>query len=112
MKTKILTLTILIAFFATPTLKAQDTRPAPRCEFASAYLNGSWYIFGGLVDTTQSISTKSEDVPQKDLHEWAECNEGWCEVADVNPPPPRNNHKMVTINGKRYLIGGEVTDFD
>ena len=112
MKTIILPLTILIALLATTTLTAQDTLPAPRCEFASSYLDSSWYIFGGLVDTTQNKSTETMGVPKNDLHEWAEGNDGWLELADINPPPPRNNHKMVAINGKLYTFGGESTDPD
>ena len=103
---------ILIALLTTTTLTAQDTLPAPRCEFASAYLDGSWYIFGGLVDTTQSKSTKTEDIPDNDIWEWTEGNDGWLEVAPDNPPPVRNNHKMVEINGKIYTFGGEGTDPD
>jgi len=103
---------IVIALFATTNLTAQDTLPAPRCEFASAYLNGSWYIFGGLVDTTQSKFSKTLEDPKNDMWEYAEGNDGWKEVADDNPPPPRNNHKMVAINGKLYTFGGEGTDPD
>lgn len=108
---KILTI-IVIAFLATPTLTAQDTLPAPRCEFASAYLDGSWYIFGGLVDSAQSKYIKTDDIPDNDMWEFTEGNDGWLEVADYNPPPVRNNHKMVEINGKLYTFGGEGTDPD
>jgi N-acetylneuraminic acid mutarotase len=105
-------LAILIAFFSITTLTAQDTLPAPRCEFASAYLNGSWYIFGGLVHSTPSKSSKSMEEPCNNVFVFYDSSNMWVNMAASQTISSRYSHKIIASNGKLYTFGGQGTDPD
>ena len=73
--------------------------PGPRYDSAGAWLDGSFYIFGGMVE-------ESPGFPKNDMHMYDDTTNKWEEVSATNPPPSRYGHTMVEYNGKFYAVGG------
>jgi N-acetylneuraminic acid mutarotase len=74
--------------------------PGPRYDSAGAWLDGSFHIFGGMVE-------ESPGLPRNDLWKWHEGENKWHEVSPTNPPSPRYGHTMVECNGKFYAFAGK-----
>jgi N-acetylneuraminic acid mutarotase len=71
----------------------------PNSEYAVAELNGRIYVMGGYPATRQTQRTVQVYNPVSDAWELA-----------TPLPLPLNHNMSATVNGKLYMIGGQLTD--